>query len=381
MRTFKRLICIMLTISMITALGACSKKNDSDNSAQDANNSTTITITDQADNKVTLPKEINRIVVCDIVPLPSVLSVFFDSAQKIVGMTDTSMSAAKNSLLSELYPEILNANTSFMKGSEVNIEELMSLNPDVVFYSSASAELGEQLRNAGLAAVAISVNKWEYNTIETLNNWIALLSEIFPDNDKTKIVEGYSNDVYDMIQERVKDIKTADRARVFFLFKYTDSSIMTSGKLFFGNWWATAIGAVNVAEELSTDNSVEVNMEQVYSWNPDIVLITNFTAAQPDDLYNNSIGNSDWSRISAIENKKVYKMPLGMYRSYTPGVDTPITLMWLAKTVYPDLFTDIDITTETKKYYNDVFGITLTDKQAESIFTPVSAAADGFDKK
>ena len=81
---------------------------------------------------------------------------------------------------------------------------------------------------------------------------------------------------------------------------------------------------------------------------------------------------------NAIKNKEVYKMPLGMYRSYTCGVDTPVTLLWLAKTAYPSLFEDIDITAETKKYYSEVFGITLTDEQANKIFSPVTAAGTGF---
>ena len=153
---------------------------------------------------------------------------------------------------------------------------------------------------------------------------------------------------------------------------------MTSGKKFFGQWWCDAIGAKNAAEELEKDNSVAVNMEQIYAWNPELIFITNFNTAKPDDLYNNTIGSYDWSEIEAIKNKQVYKMPLGMYRSYTCGVDTPVTLLWLAKTAYPTLFEDIDITAETKAYYKEVFGITLTDEQANKIFSPVSAAGTGF---
>ena len=82
--------------------------------------------------------------------------------------------------------------------------------------------------------------------------------------------------------------------------------------------------------------------------------------------------------VNAVENQRVYKMPLGMYRSYTPGVDTPVTLLWLAKTAYPELFADIDIIQETKDYYSEVFGITLTDEQAASIFTPNAQAGSGF---
>jgi iron complex transport system substrate-binding protein len=277
-----------------------------------------------------------------------------------------------------LYPEILNAETGFINGSEVNVEELTKLEPDVVFYNASSTELGDQLKNAGFHAVAKSVNKWKYNCIETLNNWISLLSSMFPENDKTEIVKNYSEKVYQMVQKRVAGLSDAERAKVFFLFKYSEDSIATSGKQFFGEWWAESIGAVNTASSLTVDNAVMVNMEQIYQWNPEIIFITNFTTAQPEDLYNNTVGNFDWSEITAVKNQKAYKMPLGMYRSYTPGVDTPVTLMWLAKTVYPKLFEDIDITKETKDYYKTVFGIDLTDKQAETIFNPSADAASGF---
>lgn len=70
-------------------------------------------------------------------------------------------------------------------------------------------------------------------------------------------------------------------------------------------------------------------------------------------------------------------MPLGMYRNY-PGADTPVTLLWMAKTVYPDLFSDVDITKETKDYCNAVFGVTLTDGRQTVFFKPVFAAANGF---
>ena len=51
--------------------------------------------------------------------------------------------------------------------------------------------------------------------------------------------------------------------------------------------------------------------------------------------------------------------------------------MWYAKTVYPELFEDINLTEEAKEYYRTVFGIELTDSQIESIFAPSSAAAGG----
>lgn len=355
--------------------GDADDTGDEDGNGEGVESSDTITITDHNGNIVTVPKNIERIAVGNILPMPSVLAVFFDSAEKIVGMPQGSMTAAENSLLSELYPEILDAETGYINGAEINIEELMKLGVDVVIYNAANASTGEQLAKAGIPGVAVSVNKWDYNAIETLNQWILLLSELFPENDRVEQVETYSKESYDLVQERVENLSDEERAEVFFLFQYSDSTIATSGNHFFGQYWADAIGAKNVGEEVEKDNSITVNMEQVYAWNPEHILITNFTSAQPNDLYHNTIGEYDWSAIDAIKSENVDKMPLGMYRSYTCGVDTPVTLLWMAKTVYPELFEDIDITEETKDYYKEVFDIELTDEQAESIFAPPSEAS------
>lgn len=332
----------------------------------------TITVTDHNGNEVTLPVNIERIAVCDVFPLPSVLSVFFDSADKIVAMAPSSMTAAANGLLSGLYPEIKNADTSAITGTDVNVEELLKLDPQVVFYSSSSTELGETLKKAGLNGVAISANKWGFNAIETLNQWIDLLSQIFPEsaNNRSELVRQYSEDSLALVKERTGKLSADERKSIFFLFQYGEDSIVTSGQKFWGQWWADSIGAINVGQELKDEFSVKTTLEQIYKWNPEIILMTNFNQSKPNDLYNNTVGSYDWSGIKAVQDKKVYKMPLGMYRSFTAGIDTPITLMWIAKTVYPELFEDIDITEKTVEYYKTVFGIDLTEKQAESIFAP-----------
>ena len=373
-KTTAKLLALVMALSMvIVSFAACGRSID-----ESGGIGKTVTIVDHADREVKVPEKIDKIAVCDIYPLPSVLAVFFDSADKIVGMPEPSMTAAKNGLLGKLYPEILDAETGYIDGTNVNMEELAKLEPDVVFYSASSTELGDQLADAGFNAVAISVNRWDYNCIETLDNWIALLSQMFPESDKTKVVQQKSHEIYDLVQERVKSLSDDQRKDVFFLFQYSDTTLLTSGKQFFGQWWADAIGARNVAEELTNDNSVPVSMEQIYDWDPDMIFITNFNPYFPDDLYNNTVEGYDWSPVSAVADRNVYKMPLGMYRSYTPGADCPVTLLWMAKTAYPSQFQDIDVISEAKDYYKEVFGIELTDEQAKSIFEPAQSAGEGF---
>lgn len=368
----KKVCTLLMAVTLVLTAG-CGAAPAAENKAD------TIKIVDQAGYEVTLPRDIQRIVVADIYPLPSILSVFLGSAEKIVGIHPNSMSAAKQGLLGELYPEILSADTGFMQGSDLNVEELMKLNPDVVFYSAASTELGQQLRDAGFHAVAISTSAWNYNVIETYNQWISLLSQIFPNHDISGKADSYAQEMLSVIQGRVEDTPDSKRPKVLFLFQYDDQKIITSGKNFFGQYWCDAVGAKNAAEEITADNAnAVVNMEQIYVWNPDIIFITNFTTAQPEDLYQNKIGNNDWSGITAVKEKHVYKMPLGLYRSYTPGADTPVTLLWMAQKVWPDLFTDYHVTDVARKYYSDLFGLELTEEQVKSIFVPSSDAGAGF---
>lgn len=341
----------------------------------------TITITDHAGNEVTLPKKINRIVTASIYPFASVVTMYLGSAEKLVGIHPVSYSAAVNSTLGRLFPEIANASTDFMTGSDLNIEELIKLEPDVVFYNAGTAQVKELCDQAGIPAVAVSATKWDYDVIKTYDEWIALLSQIFPEQDKAQVVSDYSKEIYDMIQERVSSLDDSERTRVLFLFQYSDSAMITAGCRFFGQYWATAGGGINVAQDLEAENAhATISMEQVYEWNPDVIYITNFTPTQPEDIYNNAIGGDDWSTVKAVQDGRVHKLPLGSYRTYTPGTDTPMTLLWMAKTMYPDLFADIDLEQQVRDYYQEIYGVALSDEDVSAMFTPSSAAAEGFKK-
>ena len=335
----------------------------------------TVTITDNADRTVEVPVNPDRVVILDILPLPSVLTVFLDSPETILAMEPASMNAAKNGILSELYPDILNVSTDIMNGEDVSMEALAALDPQIVYYNAGNKALGEQLENAGLTAVAISPTKWQYDCITTYDEWISLLSQIYPDVTINEEVSAFSNEIYDYVQEKVADIPDEERRRVLFLFQYDENTMVTSGSSFFGQWWCDAVGAVNVANGVTADNSnAVITMEQVYEWNPDAIVITNFTQTQPEDLYENNIGDDDWSTIDAVVNGEVYKMPLGTYRTYTPGVDTPMTLEWLAVNLYPDLFPEFDLAEDVRSYYADLYGVEVTDEQIEAMYHPSSAA-------
>ncbi|MBQ1395960.1 MAG: ABC transporter substrate-binding protein [Eubacterium sp.] len=332
-----------------------------------------VTVTDHAGREVTVPTNPEKVVVLDILPLPSVLTVYLDSCESILAMEPASMAAAKTGVLGQLYPEVLNVNTEIMEGEDVNIETLVSLEPELVYYNAGNAELAEKLENAGLTAVGFSPTKWHFDAIQTFNEWIALLDQIYPGRAEgaEATVADYANAVYSEIQEKTAGIADEDKQKVLFLFQYDENNMITSGVNFFGQWWCDAVGAVNAANEVAAEKSnAVITMEQVYAWDPDVIIITNFTPTQPQDLYDNAIGDDDWSTVKAVQDHRVYKMPMGTYRTYTPSTDTPLALKWMAQAVYPEVFADYDIRSDVKDYYKTLFGVELTDEQVEAMFKP-----------
>lgn len=376
MKLLKSLLAAALTVTV----AACSSTGSSASSAssikEEVNVPETVTVTDHADRTVEVPTNPEKVAILGIYPLASMLSVYLNSAETIVAMEPASANAAKNSVLIDLYPEIGNITTDILSGEDLNIEALVALEPEVVYYNAADKADLEKLENAGLTAVAFSPTKWKFDVVETYRQWIGLLDQIYPSSSKNaKLVDQYSTDIYNMIQETVAGIEQPQK--ILFLYQYDENAMITSSSRFFGEWWAKAAGGVNVASDVQAETAnAKITMENVYEWNPDVIFITNFTKATPEDLYSNAIGTDDWSTVKAVQDHRVYKMPMGTYRTYTPSSDTPMTLLWMAQAVYPELFADVDVRAEVKDYYSQLFGITLTDDQIDRMYTPNAAASE-----
>ena len=59
-----------------------------------------------------------------------------------------------------------------------------------------------------------------------------------------------------------------------------------------------------------------------------------------------------------------------MHRWWPPSSDAPLSLWWIAKMTYPERFEDINIEQMTKDYYEEFYGMTLSDDDVQWIFNP-----------
>lgn len=235
----------------------------------------------------------------------------------------------------------------------------------------------EKVEEAGIPTVGVkAIDAAAAEPLATFNSWLKLTSDM-KGGDTTDRADKFIKEgtkVQKEIDAKLADVKEKDKPKVLFLFQHNDKSIVVGGANFFSEKWTKATGGIDVAGDSGAQGQKEVNMEQIYKWNPDIIYITNFTQTQPEDLLENKVSGQDWSDVAAVKEGKVYKVPLGIYRWFPPSGDAPLMLKFLAQHNHPDVF-DYDMKEEIKTYYKNFYEFDVTDEEVESILHPSSDAA------
>ena len=376
MKKFRNLGIAVALCMAITALAGCGSQSEqpveestvvtTQEETTSVQEETTTTEESASEDKIVIEDQLGKTIELDgipqrvattIMPFPYIFYAVVGNNDNLVGCNPSSMIAYENSALKYMYPELKNADTSFVDTSfVVNVEELLKLNPDVVFQWNYMDDEIAKMEEAGIKVVAL-----QYGTLDDLETWIRIIGKMFQKEDRAEELITYFNENVDEVTEKISTLSEDDYSNILIL---SDNLKVTGTG--FANYWVEKSGAINPAKDLSGE-ALNVNMEQVYEWNPSIIYIGNFTELQPSDLIDNKLEGQDWSVVDAVQNKQVYKIPIGGYRWDPPGIETPLMVKWLAKIQHPELFEDMDMYEEVSKFYKDVYNFELTDEMLDEI--------------
>ncbi len=332
----------------------------------------TFTITDTAGRKVEIPTNLQRIVTGPVV-MPNLIFAVDGSGDKLVGMHPMSKSAWKNSVLKIMAPGMGKATTDFIQGGfKMNVEEVLKLNPDVVF--QVSFEKGNIEQFEKLSIPVIVTHEGLRNLDQYLEKHISLAGKVLRKEERAKELIADFKSADQMIAKRLNKIPKEKWPKGLILFNV--EKLMATGTGSFANYWLNHTGAENVAKAIKTSpRGATVNMEQILAWNPEVIYITNFCPTKPEDLYNNTIPGQDWREISAVKNRRVYKIPLGEYRWYPPSGDSSLMLKWMAQKNHPEQFADYDIRKEIFSHFTNIYNFKLSEAQIDRILNPASTGS------
>ena len=118
-----------------------------------------------------------------------------------------------------------------------------------------------------------------------------------------------------------------------------------------------AAGAKNAVTGVDIEGGfVDVSIEQIIAWNPDVIWIPPYASYTVESL----LDDPAWSTINAIKNKKVYMCPSSDFEPWDqPTAAVTLGVCWATHKLYPDLYS-LDDLKRILMNFTMVYGRTFT---------------------
>lgn len=247
--------------------------------------------------------------------------------------------------------------------ANINMEALIAAEPQIIIdlgdYKDGIADDMDMVQNqTGIPTVFIDAS------LENLPTAYRLLGSLLGAEERAGELASYIEETLDYASQKRAQILPEDRKTV--LYGTGASGLACNAK---GSSQADVIelvGAVNVVESESGSHhygGTEVNLEQVYALDPDVILLS---ADGPYD----SLQNSEWSELFAVKYGTYYEVPALPYSwmSMPPSVNRVIGIWWLGNLLYPDIY-DYDMVEKAQEFYKLFWHYDLSREEAESLLT------------
>lgn len=344
----KLIIISWLLLAVMAFLSACSPAANPSAQAVQADHNQRL-VTDSLGRTVAVPVEIDQVAAI-FSPAVHILCMLGDS-EKIQSVSDGNL---RDRLLLKLYPAVADARTP-KGGGAFNVEELFQEPlPDVIFCDPATVndpKTMKQLQKFKVPVVAI-----DFQTIEDQKAAILLMATIMGHEDKAAKYCAYLDETEKLITGR---INAAGKSEEITLYHAVNELLRgdTEASLSADIIARMGITQLGVAAQPGLNEAKNyISLETLFAADPQYIIVNGA------DVYDYILQNERLHVLKAYQNQQVYNLPVGISRWGQPySLETPLFMLWLGKTVYPELFLDIDLKQEMKRYYQTFFEADLSD--------------------
>lgn len=357
----KRIVSLLLAITMLaTLLVGCGEKQEAP--AEEAPQS--IAFTDSLGRTVELPKEITR-----IAPSGAVATMFLATIAPEYMVCISSMPSAKQ--LAYLPAELANLpETGQMYGSKatLNLETLLSCDAQVIIdlgdkKGDMAADLDALQEQVGIPVIFI-----EADVVHMESAYRTLGALLSGKEERGNELAAFAAETVVMAAEN--SAKVTDVERVSVMYTSGTSGLDTNAK---GSTQAQVldlVGAENaivVSEVSNKGGGNTINMEQLYNFNPDVIL---FSAGS---IYDTVASDAAWQQLSAISEGKYYEIPAAPYNwlSNPPSLNMLLGVWWLGNLIYPQYY-DYDMVEKTQEFFSILWQYDMSKEEAQELLTSAS---------
>lgn len=369
----KKLLALLLAAVMVFSLAACGAETpapaateapavteapaETETPADPTEESAaeTVSFTDSTGRTVELPANITKIAPSG--PVATMILAAF-APEKLV-CTGTNIGDAQAAFLYEGLSDLPMTGQLYGGKATFNLEELLATGAEVIidlgdFKKSIADDLTALQKQTGLPCIFLEADL--AHMADAFRSLGTILGKEERGEELAKLVEET------MTMAAENSAKITEDQMVSVLYSSGSDPLGTNAE---GSSQAQVLGivgaknAVVVDEVTSKGGGNMINMEQLYNFDPNVVLVTDAAALEIIE------SETAWQELRAVKDGKVYTVPTEPYcwLSAPPSMNMILGVWWLGNLLYPEVY-DYDMTAKAQEIYKTFWNYDLTAEEA-----------------
>jgi iron complex transport system substrate-binding protein len=326
------------------------------------------TITDYHDREVTFYRPVERIITTN--PDNSRIVIAFGDLDKMVSTDECTRSGCilpRDSNDTKIATDAWEALQIYGGGQlddlpetntryEIDYETMALLQPDVVF-DTTSANRGDLIVEK---VNCPCVDAGSGFTFEENYDHIRLLGEVLDKEERAEELIDFIQSEVEMVESVTSQLDESEKTIVYLaprgatkgFYDAVEGRDFTRTEAVYEP--LTIAGGINVAENC-TGTNVNVAPEQIVAWKPEVIFVAK-NSWDGESGVGFVMETSELSEIPAVENERVYDCFYPYCRG-RPIDRSLLNMLYMAKRLHPEEFSDLDLEAEGNEVYKQLLGV------------------------
>ncbi len=235
-------------------------------------------------------------------------------------------------------------------------EQIAAATPDLVIMKTYMKEsMGPTLEALGIQVL--------YVDMETPDSFYAdlrNLGAVLGNSARAEELVAYYQGYVDAISAKTAALSDAEKPNVLLLQqsnKDNEIAFKVAPTAWLQTLMVTNAGGTPVwADSADPTGWAVVNLEQIAAWDPDIILIVNYSG-DALNVVDQLKTDATWSELKAVKNGTIYAFPMDFLSWDQPDSRWCLGMMWAATKIQPELFADVNMTDEITNFYKTAYGL------------------------
>ena len=299
----------------------------------------TKTVIDSRGEAVEIPADVQRIVALRSGIVETLIAL--GAEDKLVGIDEsTKAGTGYGEFPIQLRPNLIDMSCP-VTGKDLNVEEIIALDPDVVLIGG----YGRLKWVQPLLEFNLTVVVAHFEELGNFTRDLKIIGQVVNKEEKAQELATYVDNYLASIDDKVGNIPDGEKVSAYFC---SHDAYSVYGCTTFEHVEIVTAGGTNVGEEITTWLPT-ISPEQLIAWNPEVI----FTLEGTDT--DAILTDEKIQTVSAIANGKVYSIPeagwdFGSLRSI-------FAINWVASKLYPEKYEGVNITNDATQYYQAIWNV------------------------